>query len=184
MTKTHRTQRAPRFTSESVPERESRLPWSRADYRNRVLRIVREYVPQLLQELDGLCVVESDRDRERAVTVMARKWDLATPWISRTMHRTVRYWLRAPQMRARLQWAPVLPHNGWGHRLLLRRRVEQRRGMNSRPHGKVQTPSVFTWWVRYHLLGDSYCAIAVEEQVELSAVRMAVARLRVVGCEE
>ncbi len=153
------------------------LPWDLSDYRNRLLRAVRAHAPELLEQLESLCATVDPTDRSRAIALLASQWDLEVPWLVATMERTVRWWLRAPQMRRTRTWAPVLPVNGWGHRLRPSRQNTQLRGMKPSPHDKIQEPRVFDWWARYQVGQETFRAIATESGVEPDAVRMAVHRL-------
>ena len=93
------------------------------------------------------------------------------------MHRTVRWWHLSPAMRAHGQWAPVLPENGWGSRRSWRRRKAiQYRGFKPTPTSKIQEAELFHWWVRYHLLHESYETIGGNPSRK-AAVRAAVRRL-------
>ena len=94
------------------------FPWSRADFRNHVLRLVREYVPAIIEELHTIAdrsdLVLSPRALFEYqiwpdIDACATRWQLEKPWITRTLHRTVRWWHLSPAMRAHRQWAPVLP---------------------------------------------------------------------------
>ena len=120
----------------------------------------------------------SDPDQiRRDIDACATRWQLDKPWITRTMHRTVRFWRRAQTMRACRQWAPVLPENGWGHRRSWRRRkAPQYRGFKPTPTSKIQEAEVFHWWVRHHMLHEGYGAIA-GDPTRKATVRVAVTRL-------
>ena len=101
------------------------FPWDHADFRHHVLRLVREYVPAIMEELHTIAdrsdLVLSPRALFEYqiwpdIDACATRWQLEKPWITRTLHRTVRWWHLSPAMRAHRQWAPVLPENGWGSR--------------------------------------------------------------------
>ena len=126
------------------------FPWDRADFRHHVLRIRPD------------------------IDACATRWQLEKPWITRTMHRTVRVWHLAPTMRASRQWAPVLPEDGWGHRRSWRRReVPQYRGFKPTPTSKIQAAELFHWWVRYHLLHEGYETIAGDPHRKAAVRRLA-----------
>ena len=113
------------------------------------------------------------------IDACATRWQLEKPWITRTMHRTVRWWHLFPAMRAHRQWAPVLPENGWGSRRSWRRRKAiQYRGFRPTPTSKIQEAELFHWWARYHLRHESYETIAGNPHPHRQAtVRIAVRRL-------
>ena len=92
------------------------FPWDRADFRHHVLRLVREYVPAIMEELHTIADLRDPDQIRRDSDAGATRWPRDQPWITRTMHRTVRVWPRAPAMRASRQWGPVLPEDGWRHR--------------------------------------------------------------------
>ena len=164
-------------TALGVDQKEPEFPWSRADFRNHVLRLVNEYVPAIMEELHTIADLRDPDQIRRAIEACARRWQLDKPWITRTMHRTVRYWNYSPNMRASGQWAPVLPENGWGSRRSWRRRKAiQYRGFKPTPTSKIQEAELFHWWVRYHLLHESYETIG-GDPTRQAAVRMAVSRL-------
>ena len=98
------------------------FPWSRSDFRHHVLRLVREHVPAIMEDLHMIADLSEPDQIRRDIDACATRWQLDKLWITRTMHRTVRVWRQAPTMRASRQWAPVLPENGWGHRRSWRRR--------------------------------------------------------------
>ena len=83
------------------------FPWSRADFRHHVLRLVREHVPAIMEELHTIVDLSDPDEIRRDIDACATRWQLEKPWITRTMHRTVRVWRQAPAMRASRQWAPV-----------------------------------------------------------------------------
>ena len=82
------------------------FPWSRADCRHHVLRLVREYVPAIMEELHTIVDLSDPDEIRRDIDACATRWQLEKPWITRTMHRTVRVWRQAPAMRASRQWRP------------------------------------------------------------------------------
>ena len=158
---------------------EIRLPWGPSDYRNEILRRVNSLAPRVIDELVALADIGDIDTVRHGVEGCARRWHLDKPWIVKTMRRTLRFWQKAPAMRAARQWAPVLPENGWGHRRSWRRRkVPQYRGFRPRPTSNIQDAEVFGWWVQYHVLHESYATIADDvREVKVTAVRMAVSRL-------
>ena len=157
-------------------EPEPKLPWSTADYRNRVLRLIREAKPELLQELQTRSEGVTEAGLHAVVADVACAWRLDVPWIVAALHRTARFWRRSPAMRKARQWAPALPENGWGPRLDPLRRGVQHRGMKPACADKIQDVFQFGWWVRYHLLDEGFGAIAAADRVEVAAVRMAITR--------
>jgi len=168
---------AVRQEDHSASEPEPHLPWSTADYRNRVMRLIRQAKPELLQELQTRSEGVAEAGLHTVAADLARAWRLDMPWIVALMRRTVRVWRRSPAMRKARQWAPVLPENGFGSRLRPSRRGVQHRGMKPLPGHKVQDVSHFGWWVRYHLLEEGFGAIAAADRVETAAVRMAATRI-------
>ena len=82
------------------------FPWSRADFRHHVLRLVREYVPAIMEELHTIVDLSDPDEIRRDIDACATRWQREKPWITRTMHRTVRVWRQAPAMRASRQWGP------------------------------------------------------------------------------
>ena len=150
---------------------------SRSDFRHHVLRLVREYVPAIMEELHTIADLRDPDQIRRDIDAYATRWQLDTPWITRTMHRTVCIWHLAPTMRASRQWAPVLPEDGWGHRRSWRRRtVPQYRGFKPTPTSKIQEAELFHWWVRHHLRHEGYATI-VGDPHRQAAVRVVVRRL-------
>ena len=85
------------------------FPWSRADFRHHVLRLVREYVPAIMEELHTIADLRDPDQIRRDSDAGATRWPRDQPWITRTMHRTVRVWPRAPAMRCQSAVGPVLP---------------------------------------------------------------------------
>lgn len=168
-----RSRRRPPRRAEDEPI----FPWARSDYQNRLLKTVREYAPELLEQLEVECTTPDPTLRSRAIAAVAARWDLTAPWVVATMDRTVRIWLRAPRMRQARQWGPALPSNGWGHPKWDSRRAVQYRGMKPSPEDKTREVRAFTWWVRYHVCRDTFSAIAAADGVEPATIRMAVDRL-------
>ena len=82
------------------------FPWSGADCRHHVLRLVREYVPAIMEELHTIVDLSDPDEIRRDIDACATRWQREKPWITRTMHRTVRVWRQAPAMRASRQWGP------------------------------------------------------------------------------
>ena len=75
------------------------FPWDRADFRDHVLRHVRQYVPAIMEDLHTIAdrsdLVLSSRavfeyQIRPDIDACATRWQLEKPWITRTMHRTVR----------------------------------------------------------------------------------------------
>jgi hypothetical protein len=93
-------------TAPGAGHEEPVFPWSRADFRHHVLRLVREYVPAIMEELHTIVDLSDPDEIRRDIDACATRWQLEKPWITRTMHRTVRVWPRAPAMRASRQWGP------------------------------------------------------------------------------
>ena len=75
---------------------------------------MRTNVPEIMADLHTIADLSDPDQIRRDIDACATRWQLDTPWIRRTMHRTVRFWRQAPTMRASRQWPPVLPENGWG----------------------------------------------------------------------
>ena len=164
-------------TAPGAGHEEPVFPWSRADFRHHVLRLVREYVPAIMEELHTIADLRDPDQIRPDIDACATRWQLEKPWITRTMHRTVRFWPRAPIMRDSRQWAPVLPENGWGSRRSWRRRKAiQYRGFKPTPTSKIQEAELFHWWARYHLRHERYGTIA-GDPTRQATVRMAVGRL-------
>ena len=93
-------------TAPGAGHEEPVFPWDRADFRNHVLRLVREYVPAIMEELHTIADLRDPDQIRRDSDAGATRWPRDQPWITRTMHRTVRVWPRAPAMRASRQWGP------------------------------------------------------------------------------
>ena len=60
-----------------------------------------------MEELHTIVDLSDPDEIGRDIDACATRWQREKPWITRTMHRTVRVWLQAPAMRASRQWAPV-----------------------------------------------------------------------------
>ena len=90
------------------------FPWSRADFRHHVLRLVREYVPRSWRSCTPIVDLSDPDEIRRDIDACATRWQLEKPWITRTMHRTVRVWRQAPAMRASRQWTPVFLRTAGG----------------------------------------------------------------------
>ena len=132
-------------TAPGAGHEEPVFPWSCADFRNHVLRLVRTNVPEIMADLHTIADLSDPDQIRRDIDACATRWQLDKPWITRTMHRTVRFWRQAPTMRASRQWPPVLPENGWGRRSSWRRRkVPQYRGFNRSPRARSKRPSCST----------------------------------------
>ena len=82
------------------------FPWSRADFRYHVLRLVREYVPAIMEELHTIVDLSDPDEIRRDIDACATRWQREKPWITRTMHRTVRVWRQVAAIRASRPWAP------------------------------------------------------------------------------
>ena len=93
-------------TAPGAGHEEPVFPWDRADFRHHVLRLVREYVPAIMEELHTIADLRDPDQIRRDSDAGATRWPRDQPWITRTMHRTVRVWPRAPAMRASRQWGP------------------------------------------------------------------------------
>ena len=63
--------------------------------------------PAIMEELHTIVDLSDPDEIRRDIDACATRWPLEKPWITRTMHRTVRVWRQAPAMRASRQWAPV-----------------------------------------------------------------------------
>ena len=132
-------------TAPGAGHEEPVFPWSCADFRNHVLRLVRTNVPEIMADLHTIADLSDPDQIRRDIDACATRWQLDTPWTRRTMHRTVRFWHLAPAMRASRQWPPVLPENGWGRQSSWRRRkVPQYRGFNRSPRARSKRPSCST----------------------------------------
>ena len=79
------------------------FPWSRSDFRHHVLRLVRTNVPEIMGDLNTITDLSDPDQIRRDIDACATRWQLDKPWITRTMHRTVRFWHLAPTMRASRQ---------------------------------------------------------------------------------
>ena len=60
-----------------------------------------------MEELHTIVDLSDPDEIRRDIDACATRWQREKPWITRTMHRTVRVGLQAPAMRASRQWAPV-----------------------------------------------------------------------------
>ena len=153
------------------------FPWSRSDFCHRVLRLVREHVPAIMEDLHTIADLSDPDQIRRDSDVGATRWPRDTPWITRTMHRTVRVWRQAQTMRASRLGAPVFPENGWGHRRSWRRRtVPQYRGCTPTPTSTIQEAELLHWWERYHMRHEGYGTLAGDPSRQ-AAIRVAVRRL-------
>ena len=68
-----------------------------------VLRLVRTNVPEIMGDLHTITDLSDPDQIRRDIDACATRWQLDKPWITRTMHRTVRFWHLAPTMRASRQ---------------------------------------------------------------------------------
>ena len=57
-----------------------------------------------MEELHTIVDLSDPDEIRRDIDACATRWQLEKPWITRTMHRTVRVWRQAPAMRASRQW--------------------------------------------------------------------------------
>ena len=80
------------------------FPWSRSDFRHHALRLVRKHVPTIMEDLHTIADLSDPDEIRRDIDACATRWQLDTPWNTRAMHRTVRFWRLAPIMRASRQW--------------------------------------------------------------------------------
>ena len=107
-------------TAPGAGHEEPVFPWSRADFRNHVLRLVRKNVPEIMEDLHTIADLSDPDQIRRDIDAGATRWQLDKPWITRTMHRTVRVWPRAPTMRASRQWrwrsTPAVRWERWDSR--------------------------------------------------------------------
>ena len=62
--------------------------------------------PVIIEDLHTIADLRDPDQIRRDSDAGATRWPRDQPWITRTMHRTVRVWLRAPAMRASRQWGP------------------------------------------------------------------------------
>ena len=76
-----------------------RLPSPRPPPRARVRAAI-------MEELHTIVDLSDPDQIRRDSDAGATRWPRDQPWITRTMHRTVRVWPRAPAMRASRQWGP------------------------------------------------------------------------------
>ena len=60
-----------------------------------------------MEELHTIVDLSDPDEIRRDIDACATRWPRDQPWITRTMHRTVRVWRQGPAMRASRQWAPV-----------------------------------------------------------------------------
>ena len=67
-----------------------------------------------MEELHTIVDLSDPDEIRRDIDACATRWQLEKPWITRTMHRTVRVWRQAPAMRASRQWAPVFLRTAGG----------------------------------------------------------------------
>ena len=153
------------------------FPWSRADFRHHVLRLVREHVPAIMEELHTIVDLSDPDEIRRDIDACATRWQLEKPWITRTMHRTVRRLAPGPGHAGQSAVGARVPENSWGHRRSWRRRtVPQYRGFKPTPTSQITEAEVFDWWERYHLRHEGYETIA-GDPTRKAAVRIAVSRL-------
>ena len=132
---------------------------------------MREYVPAIMEELHTIADLRDPDQIRRDIEACATRWQLDKLWITRTMHRTVRFWHYSPIMRASRQWAPVLPENGWESRRSWRRRKAiQYRGFKSTPTSKIQEAELFHGLVRHDMLHEGYGTIAGNPTRQAAAV--------------
>ena len=152
------------------------FPWSRANFRHHVLRLVREHVPAIMEELHTIVDLSDPDEIRRDIDACATRWQREKPWITRTMHRTVRCLAPGPGHAGQSAVGARVPENSWGHRRSWRRRtVPQYRGFKPTPTSQITEAEVFDWWERYHLRHEGYETIA-GDPTRQAAVRIAVSR--------
>ena len=64
---------------------------------------MRTNVPEIMEDLHTIADLSDPDQIRRDIDAGATRWQLDTPWITRTMHRTVRFWRQAPAMRVSRQ---------------------------------------------------------------------------------
>ena len=62
--------------------------------------------PAIIEDLHTIADLRDPDQIRRDSAAGATRWPRDQPWITRTMHRTVRVWRQAPAMRASRQWGP------------------------------------------------------------------------------
>ena len=62
--------------------------------------------PAIIEDLHTIADLRDPDQIRRDSDAGATRWPRDQPWITRTMHLTVRVWPRAPAMRASRQWGP------------------------------------------------------------------------------
>ena len=67
-----------------------------------------------MEELHTIVDLSDPDEIRRDLDACATRWQREKPWITRTMHLTVRVWRQAPAMRASRQWAPVFLRTAGG----------------------------------------------------------------------
>ena len=67
-----------------------------------------------MEELHTIVDLSDPDEIRRDIDACATRWQREKPWITRTMHLTVRVWRQAPAMRASRQWAPVFLRTAGG----------------------------------------------------------------------
>ena len=78
--------------------------------------------PAIIEDLHTIADLRDPDQIRRDSDAGATRWPRDQPWITRTMHLTVRVWPWAPAMRASRQWGPCFLKDGWRHRRAWRRR--------------------------------------------------------------
>ena len=122
--------------------------------------------PAIIEDLHTIADLRDPDQIRRDSAAGATRWPRDQPWITRTMHRTVRVWPRAPAMRGQTAVGPVLPEDGWRHRRAWRRRnVPQYRGCMPTPTIQIQEAELFHGRVRHDMLHEGYGTIAGTQPV-------------------
>ena len=133
-------------TAPGAGHEEPVFPWSRADFRHHVLRLVREYVPRswmsctrsstsAVQTRFG--VTSTPAPRGGSVRSRGSREPCTAPCVSGARSRPY-----GPVGRGR----PRVPENSWGHRRSWRRRsVSQYRGFKPTPTSQITEAEVFDW---------------------------------------
>ena len=130
-----------------------------------------------MEELHTIVDLSDPDQIRRDIDACATRWQLEKPWITRTMHRTVRVWWPGPGHAGQSAVGARVPENSWGHRRSWRRRtVPQYRGCTPTPTSQITEAELFHWWERYHLRHEGYETIA-GDPTRQAAVRIAVSRL-------
>ena len=86
------------------------FPWSRSDFRHHVLRLVRTNVPEIMGDLHTITDLSDPDQIRRDIDACATRWQLDKPWITRTMHRTVRFLAPGPDHAGQSAAGPHRTH--------------------------------------------------------------------------